>query len=250
MSEQIQIKSREQINAVFKEQQTFELWMMITFKFLTSLIFLIDDLTFLLYCEYEYHMTQSEAGMLFCGTALCLFTYGLFISGFVIDKLGIKVSLNIGLSLYALGKFMLIFADSRFQLYLVMLTVMPLGISIIFPSLVLAVKRLCKENARPQAFSTFYAAMILGAVLGGWLDDRVGPKIVISTTRIAPVGIVFPSSATATFPPASRSAMMPEPTTVARSEKVPSHSAISRRSSVILHPPVVPQIVQGRYCPR
>jgi len=123
--------------------------MMIVFKFLTSLIFLIDDLTFLLYCEYEFHMTQSEAGMLFCGTALCLFTYGLFVSGFVIDKLGIKPSLNIGLSLYAIGKFILIFADSRVQLTIVMLTIIPLGISIIFPCLVLAVKRLSKENARP-----------------------------------------------------------------------------------------------------
>src|SRR4051812_14545512 len=35
----------------------------------------------------------------------------------------------------------------------------------------------------------------------------------MSTTRIAPVGMVFPSSAIAKFPPASRSAMMPEPTT-------------------------------------
>jgi hypothetical protein len=54
-----------------------------------------------------------------------------------------------------------------------MVTVLPLGISIIFPSLILGVKRLSKENARPQAFSLFYAAMILGAVFGGPLVDWI-----------------------------------------------------------------------------
>jgi hypothetical protein len=51
----------------------------------------------------------------------------------------------------------------------------------------------------------------------------------MSTTRIAPVGIVFPSSAIAWFPLASRSAMMPEPTTVATRMAVPSASARRRR---------------------
>ena len=51
------------------------------------------------------------------------------------------------------------------------------------------------------------------------------------TTRIAPVGIVFPSSAMAWFPPARRSAMMPDPTTVATRMAVPRASARRRRES-------------------
>jgi hypothetical protein len=49
---------------------------------------------------------------------------------------------------------------------------------------------------------------------------EIGPSIVINTTRIAPVGSVFPKSAIATFPPASLSAMIPEPTTVPRRNAV------------------------------
>src|SRR5688572_18210260 len=58
----------------------------------------------------------------------------------------------------------------------------------------------------------------------------------INTTRMAPVAIVLPSRATATFPSASRSAMMPEPTTVATSSQVPRHSATARRgrSNVVM----------------
>ena len=58
--------------------------------------------------------------MLFCVSAVCLFTYGITISGFIIDKMGVKYSLMLGLTLYAIGKFVLIFADTRLQLWLVM----------------------------------------------------------------------------------------------------------------------------------
>jgi hypothetical protein len=54
-----------------------------------------------------------------------------------------------------------------------MTTVFPLGISIIYPTLLLAVKRLMKENARPEGFSFFYGFMILGAVFGGPVVDWI-----------------------------------------------------------------------------
>src|SRR5437764_4687844 len=57
---------------------------------------------------------------------------------------------------------------------------------------------------------------------------EIGPKIVISTTRIAPVGSVLPSNWSATSL-LRVSAMMPEPTTVATNSAVPSASAARRR---------------------
>lgn len=51
---------------------------------------------------------------------------------------------------------------------------------------------------------------------------EIGPKMVIRATRIAPVGMVLPSSATAVLLPASLAAMMPEPTTVATRRPVPT----------------------------
>ena len=55
-----------------------------------------------------------------------------------------------------------------------------------------------------------------------------GPKIRMRTGSIAPVASALQSSASATFPPVSRSAMMPEPITVASSSAVPSASASAR----------------------
>src|SRR5450755_4475508 len=56
-----------------------------------------------------------------------------------------------------------------------------------------------------------------------------GPNVRMSATRPAPVATVFASSAMATFPPAKRSAMIPEPTTVAKRNAVPIASDARRR---------------------
>ena len=143
-------------------------------KLVTSLVFLMDDLTFLVFCIYEFDMTQQEAGILFCVTALCLFMYGITISGYLIDKLGVKASLILGFLMLSIAKFVLTFADSRIQLYLIMVTLSPLGISIVFPSLMLGVKRLTVAGPmRSLSFSLFYASMIIGALLGGPIVDFI-----------------------------------------------------------------------------
>ena len=116
-------------------------------------------------------MSQFEAGVLFCLFAICLFFYGLFVAGIIIDKLGVKNSLMIGIVLYASAKFVLIFAEYRWQLYLVLTTVGPLGLAIIFPVLLLGTKKLTRESVRTQAFSFLQGAMILGAVLAGPIVD-------------------------------------------------------------------------------
>src|SRR5215831_3513635 len=59
---------------------------------------------------------------------------------------------------------------------------------------------------------------------------EIGPKVNMSTARMAPVGMVLQRRASATLPPASFCAMMPEPTTAAKRNAVPSHSA-NRRSA-------------------
>lgn len=172
-NDEIASKSLAEINGEFSRHQTFEIWLIFIFKFLTSLIFLIDDLTFLLFCIYEFHMAIWEVGILFFFTAICVLAYGLTITGFIIDKLGVKFSLFIGFILYAVTKFFLIFIDNKAQLYFIMLTVLPFSISLIFPTLLLSVKRLTFQKSRPLAFSIFFGAMILGAVFGGPIVDWI-----------------------------------------------------------------------------
>src|SRR5579863_2160946 len=57
---------------------------------------------------------------------------------------------------------------------------------------------------------------------------EIGPNVRINTAKIAPVGSVLHNSASAPLPPASRCAMIPEPTTAASRNAVPSDSAARR----------------------
>lgn len=103
-----------------------------------------------------------------------LFAYGLTISGYIIDKLGVKYSLTIGFITLSIGKLILTFADNLTQLYIIMCTISPFGISIIYPCLVLGVKKLSFEGPnRSMVFSIFYAFMILGAMMGGPIVDFI-----------------------------------------------------------------------------
>ena len=111
---------------------------------------------------------------MFCVTALCLFGYGLTISGYLIDKLGVKWSLIIGFIALTTAKFLLTFIDNLTQLYLIMCTISPFGISIIFPCLILGVKKLTKNGpVRSLGFSLLYAFMIIGALIGGPIVDFI-----------------------------------------------------------------------------
>src|SRR5687768_2000434 len=61
---------------------------------------------------------------------------------------------------------------------------------------------------------------------------EIGPKARIRHSRAAPVARLFASSAMATFPPDSRSPMMPEPTTAQTSSAVATNSAAAARPLV------------------
>ena len=105
---------------------------------------------------------------------MLLFAYGLTISGYLIDKMGVKYSLIVGFLMITTAKFMLTFVESLTQLYIIMCTIAPFGISIIFPCLLLGVKKLTEPGpVRSFSFSIFYAFMVLGALLGGPLVDFI-----------------------------------------------------------------------------
>ena len=63
---------------------------------------------------------------------------------------------------------------------------------------------------------------------------EIGPNVRINATSMAPVASVLAMSAIATFPPASRSPMMPEPMTAASTKAVPRASATTRRVTALL----------------
>lgn len=74
----------------------------------------------------------------------------------------------------SISKFILTFAESLSQLYFIMCSISPFGISIIFPCLVLGVKKLTNDGPfRKLCFSIYYGFMVVGGVLGGPIVDYI-----------------------------------------------------------------------------
>ena len=69
---------------------------------------------------------------------------------------------------------MLTFIEKKQHLFLIMCTINPFGISILFPTHVLGVKKLTYNGSmRVLAFNIYYGAMIFGAMIGGPLVDYI-----------------------------------------------------------------------------
>ena len=85
----------------------------------------------------------------------------------------------------------------------------------------------CEKNQR------FRREAAANVTAGLKCAPEIGPKVKIRVINIAPVANVLASRAMAILPPANFSPMIPEPTTAARRNAVPRHSATMRRERVI-----------------
>ena len=97
-----------------------------------------------------------------------------------------------------------------------------------------AVKAPWGVTLAPADFGTLSNTLLIGNFGDGKIngyDPNSGQFMgtLSSAASAATVAPVFASNATATFPPAKRSAMIPEPTTVAARRTEPTPSAVRRR---------------------
>ncbi len=68
--------------------------------------------------------------MVYSITAGLTFIYGLVISGYLIDKGGVKLSLVIGSFFLACARFLMTFATEKWVVFLTFTTLIPLGMSL------------------------------------------------------------------------------------------------------------------------
>ena len=107
-----------------------ELWVILICKFFESLSFISEDITFMVFFGKEFALTEMECGQVYSMAAGLTFLYGIFFSGYLIDRAGIKACLLLGSLLLSISRVLLCVVHTQFALYLIMATVMPMGLSL------------------------------------------------------------------------------------------------------------------------
>lgn len=106
-----------------------ELWILLLCRFIEVVCFVSEDYVFILMLTKEFSFTNSGAGKMYSVIALSTFFYGLFISGFLLDRYGVRVSLIVGSLSFSIARLLCVMIVDKFYLITVLATFLPFAIS-------------------------------------------------------------------------------------------------------------------------
>ena len=170
---------KKKICESFKElaniTQKWQLTVILLIKYFESFAYFIISSIFTLYLSDEFGFSDFSAGVYYSTYNFLTAGYAILL-GQIIDRLGVKISLAIAVSLTISGR-LLIFLNTNGTIFIViMFSALAMGTSIVIPALQIAIKRITTTVTRPAAFSLFYMSMNIGAMTSGWIIDALRAK--------------------------------------------------------------------------
>lgn len=164
-----------------------ELWIIYVALFLESFSYFSTSLILTSFLTDEFGLSDSEAG----------FSYGVFgtlvsvcsiLVGALVDKFGVRRSLIFSSLLLVLARVLIAIAkDARMALG-ILYTILPLGIAIGSPAQLTGIRRFTTSSTQSLAFSLFYVAMNVAALLSGWIVDILRAVLEVSSASRTSAG--------------------------------------------------------------
>lgn len=152
-----------------------ELWVVFLLKFIESYGYFSMSLILTIYLSREFGLTDVQAGIVY-GLFGAMCSASGFVIGFVIDNIGVRLSLILGFSLLLISRITMATTDSLLVLKLNLYLLLPVGTSLGIPVMSLGIKRYTTEENRGFAFGLFYATMNVAALLSGWIVDALNMR--------------------------------------------------------------------------
>ena len=149
-----------------------EVWFIYTVKFLESYSFFILAYSLVLYLSSEFGFGDEHAAWAYGIYGTLVSVYGLGV-GVIIDSLGVRRSLIVGLVILIVSRFVLATTQSILLLILALGTAMPVGAALTLPVLQIGIKRYTTEKNRSVAFTGFYIVMNFAAMTAAPCIDAV-----------------------------------------------------------------------------
>ena len=140
-----------------------EIWLIYAIKYLESYSFFILAYSLVMYLSDEFGFGDEQAAWAYGIYGMLISVYGLGF-GVVIDFLGVRNSLLMGLSILIIFRVILAYTRSVALLVVALGTALPIGAAMTLPVLQIAIKRYTTSANRTVAFSGFYIVMNLSAM--------------------------------------------------------------------------------------
>jgi MFS family permease len=140
-----------------------EVWLIYAVKFLESYSFFILAYSLVLYLSDEFGFGDEQAAWAYGIYGTLVSIYGLAV-GVVIDSLGVRMSLMVGLGVLIVSRIVLATTRSPLVIVLALGSTLPLGAALTLPVLQIGIKRYTTDATRSVAFTGFYIVMNLSAM--------------------------------------------------------------------------------------
>jgi MFS family permease len=148
-----------------------ELFIIFFLKFLESYSYFSIIYTLIIFLSEEFKYTDEQAGWMYGLFGMCTSLYGFIFGGFVIDNLGVKLSLCLGCSILLTGRLLLVVCSTHYYILLILYTILPIGTCLGIPVMQIGIRRFTTEKSRALAFSIFYMMMNVSAIFSASAID-------------------------------------------------------------------------------
>eukprot|EP00164_Ancoracysta_twista_P016778 GFYU01028312.1.p1 GENE.GFYU01028312.1~~GFYU01028312.1.p1 ORF type:complete len:501 (-),score=125.29 GFYU01028312.1:126-1628(-) len=141
-----------------------ELWIVYFLKFLESYAYFSVSYVLVLYLSAEFGYSDESAGWAYGFIGLLTSLYGT-LSGFVVDNLGVKWCMALGVFVLLAARILFALTTSPVGLAVTLYLLFPLGQAFGIPVMSIGIRRYTNDSNRAVGFSLFYVVMNVGALV-------------------------------------------------------------------------------------
>lgn len=138
-------------------------WILFGIKFLESFSFFVLSYGLVIFLSGDFGLSDSQASWAYGIYGTLVSVYGLAM-GVVIDSLGVRQSLLVGLTILIASRLVMATTTSLLVLLVMLGTLLPVGAAMTLPLLQIGIKRYTTDRNRSVAFTGLYVVMNLSAM--------------------------------------------------------------------------------------
>ncbi|CAB9498795.1 Major Facilitator Superfamily [Seminavis robusta] len=147
-----------------------ELWKTYVLKFLDSYAYFSLSVIFTLFLTHDFGYSDVQAGTIYGAWGALITIYGLA-TGFLVDNVGVAVSVRWGFVIQLMARIVIFVTTSRTMLLWSVWCFLPLGNCLGIPVLTIGIRRYTTTHNRGFAFGLFYVVMNIAALFSGPMVD-------------------------------------------------------------------------------